>query len=90
MSNYLWSLNKGDPFVTAAEDALHTVAVAAIPGTFLVDSLPFLRFVPAWFPGAGFQRKASEWKVLARRMVDMPYEAAIRLIVSCVIVTTFA
>ncbi|KAK0475230.1 cytochrome P450 [Armillaria novae-zelandiae] len=74
------TLPEGDPFVTAAEDALHTVAMAAIPGTFLVDSLPFLKYVPAWFPGAGFQRKASEWKVLARRMVDMPYEAAIRLI----------
>lgn len=74
------TLPEGDPFVTAAEDALHTIAMAARPGAFLVDSLPFLKYVPAWFPGAGFQRKASEWKVLARRMVDMPYEKAIRLI----------
>ncbi|KAK0232582.1 cytochrome P450 [Armillaria fumosa] len=74
------TLPEGDPFVTAAEDALHTIAMAAIPGTFLVDSLPFLKYVPAWVPGAGFQRKANEWKVLARRMVDMPYETAIRLI----------
>ncbi|SJL11893.1 uncharacterized protein ARMOST_15307 [Armillaria ostoyae] len=74
------TLPEGDPFVTTAEDALHTIAMAARPGAFLVDSLPFLKYVPAWFPGAGFQRKASEWKVLARRMVDMPYEKAIRLI----------
>lgn len=74
------TLPERDPYVTAAEDALHAVVMAAIPGTFLVDSLPFLKYVPAWFPGAGFQRKASEWKVLARRMVDMPYETATRLI----------
>ncbi|KAK0199540.1 cytochrome P450 [Desarmillaria ectypa] len=74
------TLPEGDPFVAAAEDALHAVAVAAIPGTFLVDSLPFLKYVPEWFPGAGFQRKAREWKVLARRMVDIPYAEAMRRI----------
>ncbi|PBK84831.1 cytochrome P450 [Armillaria gallica] len=74
------TLPEGDPFVTAADEGLHTIAMAARPGAFLVDSLPFLKYVPAWFPGAGFQRKANEWKMLARRMVDMPYHEAIRLI----------
>ncbi|KAK0448479.1 cytochrome P450 [Desarmillaria tabescens] len=72
------TLPEGDPFVAAAEDALHTVSIAAVPGTFLVDFLPFLKYVPEWFPGAGFQRKASKWKVLARRMVDIPYAEVIR------------
>ncbi|TFK33958.1 cytochrome P450 [Crucibulum laeve] len=32
--------------------------------------------VPEWVPGAGFKRKAKEWKRLARRMIELPYEAA--------------
>ncbi|KAG7440087.1 cytochrome P450 [Guyanagaster necrorhizus] len=73
-------LPDGDPFVAVAEDAMHTVGLAVVPGTFLVDFLPILKYVPEWFPGAGFQRTAKEWKVLARRMVDIPYGETIRQI----------
>ncbi|RPD64516.1 cytochrome P450 98A3 [Lentinus tigrinus ALCF2SS1-7] len=34
----------------------------AVPGRFPVESLPFLRFLPAWFPGGGFKRWAAEAK----------------------------
>ncbi|KAJ6511776.1 cytochrome P450 [Mycena vulgaris] len=30
-------------------------------GAFLVDSLPFLEYVPDFFPGAGFKKAAREW-----------------------------
>ncbi|EAU83306.2 cytochrome P450 [Coprinopsis cinerea okayama7 len=33
---------------------------AALPGRFLVDVMPFLKYVPAWLPGAGFQRFVEE------------------------------
>ena len=29
------------------------------PGAFLVDIIPILKYVPEWFPGANFQRKAA-------------------------------
>ena len=50
--------------------------VAAVPGAFLVDALPILKYVPSWFPGAGFQRKAREWKQLTRDMYCAPFQAA--------------
>ncbi|KAF8157199.1 cytochrome P450 [Crassisporium funariophilum] len=69
-------LPKGDPYIAAAEEGVHTLSVAAIPGAFLVDTLPILINVPAWMPGAGFQRKAREWKKVARTMIEKPFAAA--------------
>ncbi|KAK7060957.1 hypothetical protein VNI00_000692 [Paramarasmius palmivorus] len=37
------------------ERALQMFAIAALPGVFLVDTLPLLKHLPSWFPGAGFQ-----------------------------------
>ncbi|KAJ3540447.1 hypothetical protein NMY22_g4293 [Coprinellus aureogranulatus] len=65
-----------DPYIRVSADAIQPVIVAAIPGAFLVDSIPLLKHIPCWFPGASFRRKAREWSVLTRRMVDMPYAEA--------------
>lgn len=48
--------------------------VIMIPGTFLVDVLPFLKYVPVWVPGPGFRKKAMEWKALGRAMIEIPFE----------------
>ncbi|KAK7442488.1 hypothetical protein VKT23_016086 [Stygiomarasmius scandens] len=53
---------RGDPYVMSADRALDGFTRAAIHGTFWVDYFPFLRYVPSWFPGASFQRKAKAWK----------------------------
>lgn len=73
-----------DPYVKAGELAIHGLVTAAVPGRFLVDVLPILKYVPEWMPGAGFQTKAREWKNWTRAMVDVPYEAAKKNIVSVV------
>jgi hypothetical protein len=57
------------------------VVAAAIPGAFLVDVIPLLKYVPEWFPGAGFQKKAKAWKKFALTMVEAPFAAAKRNIV---------
>ncbi|KAJ7476689.1 cytochrome P450 [Mycena latifolia] len=75
-------LPKNDPYVTLAEHAVQSLAIASVPGTFLVDSIPLLKYVPEWFPGAKFQRKAREWRKLSRSMVDKPFAAAKRNIAS--------
>ncbi|KAJ3519719.1 hypothetical protein NMY22_g13072 [Coprinellus aureogranulatus] len=65
-----------DPYIEAAVEAVQPVIIAAIPGAFLVDAIPLLKYVPEWFPGASFRRKAREWRVLARRVVELPYAEA--------------
>ncbi|KAJ7119005.1 hypothetical protein C8R44DRAFT_737850 [Mycena epipterygia] len=43
-----------DHFVALAEEHMRLGSVVGAPGRWVVDSLPFLRILPEWFPGAGF------------------------------------
>ncbi|KAL0563540.1 hypothetical protein V5O48_018525, partial [Marasmius crinis-equi] len=38
------------------------------------DTFPWLKYVPDWFPGAGFKRKAEESGKLAMQMVHKPFD----------------
>ncbi|KIJ60731.1 hypothetical protein HYDPIDRAFT_98167 [Hydnomerulius pinastri MD-312] len=66
---------KSDRYIDIAEQALDGMARAAAPGAFLVDIFPWLKYVPAWVPGAGFQKKAAAWKKSVLEMRDAPFEA---------------
>jgi hypothetical protein len=47
---------------------------AAIPGKWLVDMIPILRYMPEWLPGAGeFQKCARLWKKTLYEAVNVPY-----------------
>ena len=41
-----------------------------------------VRYLPEWLPGAGFKRKAKEWKKLSTRFRDVPFEEGKRRMVS--------
>ncbi|KAK0452985.1 cytochrome P450 [Desarmillaria tabescens] len=73
-------LPENDPYILAAEAGLYSLAKAAVPGAFLVDSIPLLKYIPDWFPGATFKRKAKEWRQYSKTMREMPFEAAKRRI----------
>ncbi|KAF8999671.1 cytochrome P450 [Cyathus striatus] len=45
-------------------------------GAFLVDVIPILRYVPAWFPGAGWKRKVPVYKADRKKMIEAPFEWA--------------
>ncbi|KAK1232583.1 hypothetical protein PQX77_004294 [Marasmius sp. AFHP31] len=62
-----------DPVISIAEKAIEAANHAVNPGTFMVDVLPILKYVPAWFPGAGFKRKAREWNKLYVEMSALPF-----------------
>ncbi|KAL0066756.1 hypothetical protein AAF712_006147 [Marasmius tenuissimus] len=65
-----------DPVVRSAERAIEVANHAATPGMFMVDVLPILKHVPAWFPGAGFKRKAREWNRIYAEMNTLPFGIA--------------
>ncbi|KIP07729.1 hypothetical protein PHLGIDRAFT_89231 [Phlebiopsis gigantea 11061_1 CR5-6] len=65
-----------DPLVQLVDRALDGLTAAATPGSFLVDIVPALRFVPSWFPGASWKRKAASWRAETRAMADVPFEMA--------------
>ncbi|KAJ7587011.1 cytochrome P450 [Mycena floridula] len=64
---------ENDEFVRIAEEAQLAMVSAARPGAYLVDSLPFLKFVPEWFPGADFKRVAREGWELAQELQERPW-----------------
>ena len=63
----------GDPFISLAEEALEAISQAAVLGTFWVDLFPSLKYLPSWFPGAGFQKKAAHWRTLVTTMIEKPF-----------------
>ncbi|KAL4931680.1 cytochrome P450 [Aspergillus undulatus] len=62
-----------DPLVDLAEKAVDQICQAMLPGTWLVDYLPILKYVPPWFPGAGFVRTAEEYRKYASIFLNVPY-----------------
>ncbi|KAJ7454125.1 cytochrome P450 [Mycena latifolia] len=66
-------LPSNDPYITVARTVTESAVVAALPGRFLVNSLPSLKYVPSWFPGAGFKRLTKEWRKAVCAMHDLPF-----------------
>ncbi|KAJ3754463.1 cytochrome P450 [Lentinula raphanica] len=67
---------KDDPFIACSERAVAGVVRAFVPGAFLVDMIPILKYVPEWVPGANFQRLARQWKKETDDTFDLPWAAA--------------
>ncbi|KAF9480959.1 cytochrome P450 [Pholiota conissans] len=65
---------KDDYFTQLAEDAMVVLSVSSYPGASIVNILPFLRYLPSWFPGAGFHRTAKVGLNTVTRMQDVPYK----------------
>lgn len=65
--------DKDDPVVACVDEATNQFSLASQPGAWLVDLVPFLRHIPAWVPGAGFQRQATEWRTTLTQMADGPH-----------------
>nr|BED42923.1 cytochrome P450 monooxygenase [Trametes versicolor] len=66
-----------DPQLKRAEETLDLLGnhiASAGAGVWLVDVLPFLKYVPSWLPGAGFKRKAAAWKTVIERGADEPFQ----------------
>ncbi|KAF5309457.1 hypothetical protein D9619_012390 [Psilocybe cf. subviscida] len=62
-----------DPYVVNIEESNQGIVLAANPGAFLVDVIPVLKYVPSWFPGAGFKKKAEHLVKVNRKVVELPF-----------------
>jgi hypothetical protein len=62
-----------DPYISIAEEVLNGFSEAGVPGAFWVDLIPILKYVPSWFPGAGFQKKAARWREAINTMAEKPF-----------------
>ncbi|KAJ3733356.1 cytochrome P450, partial [Lentinula guzmanii] len=69
--------------VAAMQDSVHTdnarrgaegFTQACVPGTFFVDYLPWLKYVPSCFPGSSFQGRAQVWKEYMEKLLHGPFD----------------
>ncbi|KAJ7574288.1 cytochrome P450 [Mycena floridula] len=64
-----------DPYLTMVQEGGEAMAEAGATG-FLVDSVPWLKYVPSWLPGARFKTQARHWKEIATEMRAAPFKFA--------------
>ncbi|KAF9261712.1 cytochrome P450 [Marasmius fiardii PR-910] len=67
---------KPDPFINAAVQSIEGLGAAGLFGSYLVDYLPILKYIPSWFPFAGFKRTASKWRQSVDIAGTVPYSVA--------------
>ncbi|KAI0258893.1 cytochrome P450 [Gloeopeniophorella convolvens] len=66
-------LPENDPYVASGEAVADAVILAASKEAILFDSIPWLRRIPAWFPGAGLKRKALQAYPIVAASIETPY-----------------
>ncbi|TDL26036.1 cytochrome P450 [Rickenella mellea] len=74
--------SEDDHLVNIVNRAMEDFALASHPGSFAVDFIPWLKYVPSWFPGAGFQSQAKIWRQHVDDMKDIPYKMVKKQIAS--------
>lgn len=66
--------DEGDYYVALADRAMNTLVKVLLHGSYAVDNLPILKYVPSWFPGAEFKKQAKEWRKDSTAMLEKPFE----------------
>ncbi|KAG8714191.1 hypothetical protein FRC08_012261 [Ceratobasidium sp. 394] len=67
-----------DPVLKLVEGAAAHLGEALLPTNFLVNIFPWLRYVPEWFPGAGWEQVASEWRQELRDTIEIHYRFTVK------------
>ncbi|KAL5476745.1 hypothetical protein ACEPAI_2931 [Sanghuangporus weigelae] len=63
-----------DPLVKIAEEAMLGFSRASEPGAYIVDRFSWLKYVPEWFPGAGFKIEARRMREDLERLYNVPFD----------------
>ncbi|KAI0659510.1 cytochrome P450 [Cubamyces menziesii] len=67
-------LPEHDPFIVLAEAGQECVGRSTTGGLYLVELLPFLKYMPSWLPGAAFKRQAAVWRQAADKQLHVAYD----------------
>ncbi|KAF7348383.1 hypothetical protein MSAN_01792300 [Mycena sanguinolenta] len=63
-----------DRFVHLTEEAGERLTESMLPGACIVNTLPFLRHFPSWFPGCSFHKFAQDTRDLVDEMKNAPFD----------------
>ncbi|TFK33336.1 cytochrome P450 [Crucibulum laeve] len=67
-------ISDDDIFVKIVEDAAQGFNSCGPAGNTIVDLLPFLQYMPSWFPGTYYAEKARSYKAAVKKVHDFPYD----------------
>ncbi|KAF5372573.1 hypothetical protein D9758_005191 [Tetrapyrgos nigripes] len=71
-------LPKNDPHIALSEHVCGLTAEAMRPGRWFCDFLPWMAYIPAWLPGAGFKEWAKQTRKTTMELIQGPYETVRR------------
>lgn len=71
-----------DPLVEMAGKCFAESMTAAAPGTYLVNVLPILKYMPGWVPGVTFKRVGAQIREQILRVIEEPYHGTLKNMVS--------
>lgn len=69
---YTPSPHQPDSLVRLINKVMAEFSEAVVVGAWLVDLIPWLRYVPDWVPGTAFKRIARQWKKDCDEVMDVP------------------
>lgn len=75
---YITQTDGKDPLVNLIETAAKDFYEATKPGKWFVDIFPFLKYIPSWFPGAGFKKTAAQYQKVNMDQTDLPFQFVIK------------
>ena len=67
-----------DDFVHRVEQSNEMFSKMKIPGAFLADTVPIMRYIPGWCPGGAAQRAAFELRTLSDALRIEPFDVVKR------------
>lgn len=65
---------ENDPYITMGNTVMEGFIECSVPGTFLIDMIPALKYAPDWFPGTGWKKVARYYKEKAFRAKQEPWD----------------
>ncbi|CAH0019846.1 unnamed protein product [Clonostachys rhizophaga] len=71
---YSIDTTRRDPILDLVTRMMAIFNKAASPGTWLVDVVPALKYLPGWFPGTGFKQAARDWKAEVLAAAEKPFQ----------------
>ena len=91
---YITQTDGKDPLVQLIGTAAKDFYEATKPGKWFVDVFPFcgclstfltnlirsllVKYVPSWFPGAGFKKTAAQYRKVNMDQTDLPFQFVIK------------
>ncbi|CAE6436685.1 unnamed protein product [Rhizoctonia solani] len=65
--------SSSDPLATRTQSLISFMTYALLNSNYFVNTIPALRHVPEWFPGAGWKREVLKWRKEKETLIDELY-----------------